>query len=73
MKAFSKQASLTQKRSVFTTSKMDRQILRQKVRQRISLMKTYVHTMFPENWHFRSCFVLKTTKTPLLVFITEIL
>ena len=29
--------------------------------------------MFPENWHFRSCFVLKTTKTQLFVFITEIL
>ena len=29
--------------------------------------------VFPENWHFDSCFVLKTTKTPLFVFITEIL
>ena len=29
--------------------------------------------MFPENWHFKSCLVLKTTKTPLFVFITEIL
>ena len=29
--------------------------------------------VFPENWHFNSCFVLKTTKTPLFVFITEIL
>ena len=29
--------------------------------------------MFPENWHFNSYFVLKTTKTPLFVLITEIL
>ena len=29
--------------------------------------------VFPENWHFNSCFVLKTTKAPLFVFITEIL
>ena len=29
--------------------------------------------MFPENWHFNSRFVLKTTKTPGFVFITEIL
>ena len=29
--------------------------------------------MFPENWHFNSRFVLKTTKTPVFVFITEIL
>ena len=29
--------------------------------------------VFPENWHFNSCFVLKTTKTTLFVFITEIL
>ena len=29
--------------------------------------------VFPENWHFDSCFVLKTAKTPLFVFIPEIL
>ena len=29
--------------------------------------------MFPENWHFNSRFVLKTTKTLVFVFITEIL
>ena len=29
--------------------------------------------VFPENWHFYSCFILKTTKAPLFVFITEIL
>ena len=29
--------------------------------------------MFPENWHFNSRFVLKTTKTPVFIFITEIL
>ena len=29
--------------------------------------------MFPENWHFNSHFVLKTTKTPVFVFITKIL
>ena len=27
----------------------------------------------PENWHFKSRFVLKTTKTSVFVFITEIL
>ena len=47
------------------SSKTDCQLLRQKFCQRISV--------FPENWHFNSCFVLKTTKTPLFVFITEIL
>ena len=25
--------------------------------------------MFPENWHFDSRFVLKTTKTPVFVFL----
>ena len=44
---------------------MDRHLLRQKVRQRISVI--------PENWHFNSRFVLKTTKTPVFVFITEII
>ena len=29
--------------------------------------------VFPENWHFNSCFVFKTTKTPLFAFITQIL
>ena len=46
-------------------SKMDRQLLRQKIRQRISVI--------PENWRFNSRFVLKTTKTPVFVFITDIL
>ena len=36
-----------------------------KVRQRISVI--------PENWHFNSRLVLKTTKTQVFVFITEIL
>ena len=53
------------KRKFFLTSKTDRHLLRQKVRQRISVI--------PENWHFNSRFVLKTTKTPVFVFITEIL
>ena len=48
---------------------MDRQLLHQKVRQRILVMKTNT----PENWHFNSRFVLKTTKKPVFVFITEIL
>ena len=56
----------------FTTSKTDRHLLRQKVRQRISVMKTNA-LMFPENWHFNSRFVLKTTITAVFVFITEIL
>ena len=47
-------------------SKVDRHLLCQKVRQSISVI--------PENWHFNSRFVLKTTKTPVFVFIyTEIL
>ena len=41
----------------FTTSKTDRHLLYQKVRQRISVI--------PENWHFNSRFVLKTTKPPV--------
>ena len=49
----------------FKTSKLDRHLLRQKVCQRISVI--------PENWHFNSRFVLKTTKTAAFVFITEIL
>ena len=49
----------------FKTSKPDRHLLRQKVCQRISVI--------PENWHFNSRFVLKTTKTLVFVFITEIL
>ena len=53
-------------------SKPDHQLLGQKVRQRISVMKTNT-LMFPENWHFNSRFVLKTTKTAVFVFITEIL
>ena len=43
-------------------SKMDRHLLRQQT-----------HSMFPENWRSNSRFVLKTTKTPMFVFITEIL
>ena len=50
----------TNKQSLFTTSKTDRQLLRQKVHQRISVI--------PENWHFNSRFVLKTTKTPVFFF-----
>ena len=49
---------------------MDHQLLRQKVRQRISIQ---THSMFPENWHYNSRSVLKTTKTSVFVFITEIL
>ena len=52
-------------RSIFTTSKTDRQLLCQKACQRISVI--------PENWHFDTRFVMKTTKTPVFVFITEIL
>ena len=51
------------------------------VRQRsfLSLKQTNLkewkqtHSMFPENWHFNLRFVLKTIKTPVFVFITEIL
>ena len=44
---------------------MYHQLLRQKVCQRISVI--------PENWQFNSRFVLKTTKTPVLSFITELI
>ena len=30
------------------------------------------HTMFPENWHFNSLFVLKTTKSQVFAMITKI-
>ena len=52
-------------RGFFTTSKSDCHLLRQKIRQRISVMKT--------NWHFNSISVLKTPKIPVFIFITEIL
>ena len=55
----------SQEMESFTTSKTDRHLLRQKVRQRISVI--------PENWHFNWHFVLKTTKTPVFPFVTEIL
>ena len=39
-----------------------------------NLSNENIHTLcLQKNWHFRSCFALKTTKTPLFVFITEIL
>ena len=47
----------------FTTSKMDHRLLRQKVHQRISGI--------PENWHFYSRLVLKTTRTVVFFEITE--
>ena len=56
--------SVLDKLESFTTSKFFSFIM-SKVRQRISVI--------PENWHFNSRFVLKTTKTPVFVFITEIL
>ena len=52
-------------------SKTDRHLLRQKVRQRISVKRT--NSMFTENRHFNLHFVLKTTKKTVFVFITEIL
>ena len=48
---------MQEKLESFTTSKTDHHLLRQKVRQRISVI--------PENWHFNSRFVLKTAKTPV--------
>ena len=52
---------------ILAESKTDHHLLRQKVRQRISVMKEKKNTMFPENWHYNSRFVLKTTKTPVSV------
>ena len=43
---------------------MDHHLLRQKDHQRISVIL--------ENWQFNSSVALKTTKTPVFVFITEI-
>ena len=45
-------------------SKTDHHLLRQNVRQTISVIS--------ENWQFNSRFVLKTTKAPVFVFISEI-
>ena len=44
---------------------LQHQLSHEKVPQRISVI--------PENWHFNSHFVLKTTKTAFFVFINEIL
>ena len=52
----------------FTMSKTDRHLLRQKVRKRISGMKTNTF-MFPENWHFNSHFALRAAKTAVFAFI----
>ena len=49
-------------------SKTDRHLLRQKVRKRISGMKTNTF-MFPENWHFNSHFALRAAKTAVFAFI----
>ena len=42
-------------------SETDCHLLHQKVHQKISVI--------PENWHFNSDFVLKTTKTPVFVLL----
>ena len=57
----------TYKLETFTMSKTDRHLLRQKVRKRISGMKTNTR-MFPENWHFTR-FALKAAKTAVFAFI----
>ena len=44
---------------------MNRHLIGQKVRQRISEI--------PKNWHFNSRFVLMTKNTPMIAVITEIL
>ena len=55
------------KPNLFTTSKMDHHLLRQKDHQIISVMKT--NTLYvSRKLAFEFTFVLKTTKTPLLVF-----
>ena len=51
---------------------MDRQLLCQKVRQKISVIKTNACDDNSSFWHFNSRFVLKTTKTKVFVLITEI-
>ena len=58
-----------QKQRFFTASNTDRHLSCKKVCQRVSVMKT--NTLW--NWHFDLLFVLRTTKTPVFVFITEIL
>ena len=54
---------MTPKRSIFTTSKMDSQLLRQKVRQIISVI--------PENWHFNSSFVSETKKNTIIEILSQ--
>ena len=53
---------------------MDRQLLRQQVHQKISVIKTNTCDDITKIvfWHFNSRFVLKTTKTPVFDMITEI-
>ena len=51
-------------------------IITSKVRQIISVKKTEKRNDITKNssyWHFNSRFVLKTSKTPVFVFITEII
>ena len=52
-------------------SKTDRHLLRQKVHQRISVMKTNT-LMFPENWHFNSRFVLKKNSSVCFHYFDEL-
>ena len=52
---------------------MDRQLLCQKVHQKISVIKTNTCDDNSSFWHFNSRFVLKTTKTQVFVLITEII
>ena len=53
---------------------MDCQLLNQKVRQKISLIKTSTCDNIKNStiWHFNTRFVLKTTKKQVFVLIIEI-
>ena len=66
----------SQKLDSFTTSKTDHHLLRQKVGQKISVIKTILFDDIIKNslfWHFNSRFVLKTAKRQVFVMITEII
>jgi hypothetical protein len=63
----------TLKRSIFTTSKTDRQLLHQKVRQRISVIKTNngVFVVFKTKYELKCQFSGNTS--PLLRFFDELI
>ena len=64
------------KTTFYAMSKMDRQLLCQKLRQKISVLIQNKHLWWyyknSSFWYFNSSFVLKTTTKKVFVLITEI-